>query len=76
MKSDISNFPYQVFAFFEIVSNAPVTTGITVTFDALWILLILKCLLMIPMHFFPQYLMVVLSAGTVRDCAIIIRGAA
>ena len=38
--SGMSNFPCQVFAFFETVPSAPITTGITVTFDAPWILFV------------------------------------
>ena len=39
--SGIFNFSCQDFAFFDIVPSAPMTIGITVTFDALWILLII-----------------------------------
>ena len=38
--SGIFNFSCQDFAFFDIVPSAPMTIGITVTFDALWILVI------------------------------------
>ena len=41
-KCQAVNLPSQAFAIFEIVSSAPITMGITITFMALWILLILS----------------------------------
>ena len=39
--SGMSNFPYQELAFLETVPTVPITIGIiTITLDALWILLI------------------------------------
>ena len=36
--SEMSNFPCQDLAFLETVPSVPITIGITVTLDALWIL--------------------------------------
>ena len=43
--SGTSNFPPQVFAFFENVSSAQITIGITVTFDALLIMIMIMIMI-------------------------------
>ena len=62
--SGMSNFPCQDMAFLETVPSVPITIGITVTLDALWILLISNARSWYLSTFSSSVLMIFWSAGT------------
>ena len=68
--SGISNFLSQDLAFLETIPSVPITIGITVTLDALWILLISSAISWCLSTFSSSILMMFWSAGTAMSISV------